>query len=70
MGLSLSASHWLVLCCAREACLSGSRVNDLETLAAKSGLAASEIRSLFPGNACDLVSRLAGLGEPPCGEGT
>lgn len=68
-GLSLTATHWLVLCCAREACLSGSRVRDLDALATRSGLAATEIRALFPGDSCALVARLAGLEEPPC-EGT
>lgn len=65
-GLRLTASHWLVLCCAREACLSGSRAHDLDALAMRTGLSASEIRSLFPGDSCALVSRIAGLGEPPC----
>ena len=65
-GLRLTAAHWLVLCRAREECLSGLRVPDVAALARAAGLAPAEIELLFPGDPCALVARLAGLDEPPC----
>lgn len=65
-GLRLTAAHWLVLCRAREECLSGRSVPDLIALARRTGLAPREIEQLFPGDACLLIAQLAGLNEPPC----
>ena len=67
-GLRLTAAHWLVLCRAREECLSGASVPDLVTLAQRTCLAPGEIERLFPGDTCRLIARLAGLDEPPCGK--
>ena len=66
-GIQLTATHWLVLCRAREECLSGLRLPDTEELARAAGLSPEEFHALFPGDACALIARLAGLDGPPCG---
>ena len=66
MGLDLSPVHWQVLTCAREECLRTHRFPDACRIAAVARIPRAELERLFPGAACDVIARLAGIPSKAC----
>ncbi len=60
----LTADHWKVLFCYREASARDRRSPSLATLAELTGIPIAELRRLFPFRTAELVARLAGLPKP------
>ena len=60
----LTADHWKVLFCYREANARDRRSPSLASLAQLTGIPIAELRRLFPFRTAELVARLAGLSKP------
>ena len=59
--VTLSVAHWRVISCLREIAARQNCTPTLEDLRECCGISAAEIRTLFPGAATALLSRIAGL---------
>lgn len=60
----LTAAHWKVLSCCREARAREGRTPSLHRLAQVSGVPVERLRELFPVRTEALIARLAGLPKP------
>jgi tRNA 2-thiouridine synthesizing protein E len=60
----LTAEHWKVLFCYREAHARERRSPSVAALAELAGIPIAELRRLFPFRTAELVARLAGLSKP------
>lgn len=63
----LTAGHWKVLSCCREASARQRRAPTLAALARLTGITIAELCHLFPFQTAELIARLAGLPRPSAG---
>ena len=62
-GIALGEKHWCFISTSREVIARSGCAPSLPELSAMCGVSASELRSLFPGEAGELLARLASAPE-------